>query len=82
MISRRFRQRAMTADNVIVLDVETRLDLPVSRVVLGAKINCPETIVVIGYDADGELYLAGTVADAGKVLVLLEKAKAEVLNCV
>ena len=65
---------------VIPLGMVTRLDLPVERVLDGAKESCPDGVVILGYDADGEPYFASSIADGGEVLWLLEKLKLKLLN--
>jgi hypothetical protein len=61
---------------VTILDTNTTLDIPADRVLEGAigRIN---PAVVIGYDAENELYLASSVADKSQVLWLIEAAKRE-----
>lgn len=65
---------------VIVLHVDTKLPIPVDRVLDGAKDAIPDTCMVIGWDHEDELYLAASIADKHHLLWLLEKAKAELLN--
>lgn len=67
-------------DNVIPLGNITRLDLPTERVLDEAKGHCSEGVVILGYDDDGELYLASSIADGGEVLWLLEKLKLHLLQ--
>ena len=62
-------------DNVVVLDMVTRLDLPVERILTGAQKADLESVVVLGYDQDGDFFFAATKADGGDVLWLLEDAK-------
>lgn len=59
---------------VIPLNCCTRLDLPVDSVLEEAKEQL-ESAVLIGWDNNGDLYFASTLADGGDVLWLLEKAK-------
>lgn len=66
--------------NVIELPVVTFLDIPVERIIRKAGEANLETVVIVGWDADGELYFAGSVADGGEVLWLLEKAKRALLE--
>jgi hypothetical protein len=66
-------------DNVIPLNNITKLDLPVDRVLNGAKERL-EGVVLIGYDKDGDEYFASTYADGGKVLWLLERTKKALLQ--
>ena len=67
-------------DNVTDLPVVTTLDLNPDRVLAQAQGECPEGVVVVGWDADGELYFASSLADGGSVLWLFEHAKRELLK--
>ena len=60
---------------VVVLPVVTTLDLPTQRVVQAALDAELQSAVVMGWDANGELYFASTMADGGDVLWLMEKCK-------
>jgi hypothetical protein len=64
---------------VVPLNCITKLDLPVDRVLEGAKEKL-EHVVIIGYDKDGEEYFASTFADGGDVLWLLERMKKKLLD--
>lgn len=64
---------------VVVLRCVTRLDIPVERVLDGAREHL-ESGLVIGWDKEGQLYIASSLADGGDMLWLLEKAKAELLK--
>ena len=64
---------------IIPLGNITRLDLPPDRILDGAK-GQMESVVVIGWDNNGELYFASSIADGGSVLWLLEKCKIALLN--
>lgn len=66
--------------NVIPLGNVTRLNLPTDRILDGAKGHCPDGVVVIGWDADGELYFASSIADGGSVLWLMERCKKALLE--
>jgi len=66
---------------VVILNVETSLDIPADRVLEAAVGNC-DPVVVIGYDAQGELYFAANAADKRQVLWLLEAAKRKLFNAV
>jgi len=61
-------------DKVEYLDVITRLDIPVERVLEGATGKL-SSVVILGYTTDDDLYFASSLADGGDVLWLLEKAK-------
>ncbi len=67
------------SDNVIPLGNITKLDIPANRVLEGAIGTLDGGVVVMGWDKDGELYFASSIADGGEVLWLLEKAKSELL---
>ncbi len=62
-------------DNVRYLRCKTTLDLPVDRVLEGAATGKLESAVVVGKDADGDLYVASSLGSEGDTLLLLEKAK-------
>jgi hypothetical protein len=64
--------------NVIPLGCVTKLDLPVERVLEAAKERL-ESVVLVGWDTEGELYFASTIADGGDVNWLLDKAKQALL---
>ncbi len=61
--------------NTIPLGGITRLDIPVDRVLDDAKEWSEGAVIVIGWDKDGNLGFASSVADGGDALWLLEKAK-------
>lgn len=65
--------------NVIDLPVVTRLDLDPDRVLTKAIGEC-ESVVILGYDKDGEEYFASSLADGGAVLWLLERLKKKLLG--
>lgn len=67
-------------DNITILPVITRLDIPCERVLNGAlKANLKEAVVV-GFDSDGEFYFASSQADGGDILWLFELAKKKLLE--
>lgn len=67
-------------DNVITLDVDTTLPIPAERILEGARLNEVSPLLLIGWKPDGELYLASTHGDLGEHLILLERAKAVLLD--
>ena len=69
----------MTGDNVIILPVETILDLPLERVLDGAVKNEVYDTIILGYTREG-FYFASQSCDAGKMLVLLERARRYIMN--
>lgn len=63
-------------DNVIPLGNITRLNMPPDRVLeqaMGQFDN--EGVVIMGWDKDGDLYFASSIADGGSVIWLLEQCK-------
>lgn len=69
------------SDNIIPLNNITKLDLPPDRV-LQSAVGQMDAVVLIGWDKDGELYFASSIADGGEVNWLLDKAKMALLNVV
>lgn len=61
--------------NVIPLGNVTTLDLPTDTVLEAAKGECSDGVVIMGYDDEGELYFASSIADGGSVLWLMERLK-------
>lgn len=57
----------------------TRLDLPPDRILEGA-IGKLDSVVLLGYDKDGEEYFASSIADGSDVVWLIERAKLELLT--
>lgn len=64
---------------IIPLGGVTRLDLPVDHILDKAKERL-DSVVLMGWDKDGELYFASTIADGGDVLWIMEKCKAALLQ--
>ncbi|EFL88299.1 hypothetical protein R2A130_3466 [Ahrensia sp. R2A130] len=65
---------------MIPLGNVTSLDIPTDRVLENAKGTCSDGVVVMGFDDDGVLYFASSIADGGEVLWLMEKCKAALLD--
>ena len=63
---------------VVFPHITTTLPVPVERVLDGAR-DCTE-VLVIGWDKDGKLFLAASHGDLGDHLILLERAKAVLLE--
>ena len=57
----------------------TKLDIPVDRILEGAKGKL-DSVVILGYDEAGEEYFASSIADGGEVLWLLERCKQELMG--
>jgi hypothetical protein len=60
----------------------TRLDLDAAEVLRGALEANLKTVVVVGYDAEGEEYFASSMADGADALWLMERLKNQLLNTV
>lgn len=67
------------SDNLVYLDVATRLNIPADRVIDAAKGNL-DRVVIIGYDHDGAEYFASSIADGGEVNWLLDRCKHKLLR--
>jgi len=70
----------MTNYNVVILPVVTYLDIPVERVLDGAKKAGLEGVVVIGYKKDEEFYFSSSSSSGPEVVWLLEHAKKRLLE--
>ena len=66
--------------NVIPLGNITALDASADMILENAKGNFPDGVVLIGFDEDGDLSFASSIADGGTVLWLLEHAKKALLE--
>lgn len=64
---------------IIRLNCLTTLDIP-ANAVLEHAINKLDHVILAGWDTNGELYCASSLADGGEVLWLLEKMKQRVLD--
>lgn len=58
----------------------TRLDLPTERVLEACKEHCSDGVLIVGFDDDGELYFASSLADGGTIMWLLELTKKRLLE--
>ena len=72
----------MSDSKVIVLDVPTRLDIPVDRILDRAKEAGLSHVIVVGETEDGEFYFASNRADGPETLWSLEMAKLKLLRIV
>jgi hypothetical protein len=70
----------LSEDNLVYLDTETSLPIPVNRVLDGAHQANMTEVVVIGWDENGDLYMSTSESDGGNVLWLLEVAKNRLLK--
>ena len=65
--------------NIIPIGGVTLLNLPEDSILEQAK-GKMDDVVLIGWDKDGELYFASSLADGGDVLWLIEKCKQALLE--
>jgi hypothetical protein len=70
----------MSDNNVVILPVVTRLDIPAERVLNTALAADLDGVVVIGKQKDGYYYFSSSIADGGDALWLLEWAKAALMR--
>jgi hypothetical protein len=67
-------------DNVVILPVITRLNIPPDRVLNDALAADLDGAVVIGQRKDGSYYFSSSIADGGDALWLLEWAKVALMR--
>ena len=65
--------------NVIPIGGITTLDIPVDQVLEQAK-GKMKTVVLIGWDTDGDIYFASTISHGPEVLWILEQCKLALLD--
>jgi hypothetical protein len=66
-------------ENVIEGNFVTTLDIPCERVLDGAKGKL-ETVLVVGFDGEGGLYLAASTSDKMKLHYLASLAAREIMD--
>jgi hypothetical protein len=64
--------------NVIILPVITKLDVPAERILDSARHL--KSVVIAGYDEEGNEWFASSLADGGDVLWLVERFKQALLG--
>lgn len=69
-------------DKILPFSGPTCLDIPAEKVLRAALDARVAHAVIVGEGADGSFYFASGVADAGHTLLLLEKAKKQLLDLV
>ena len=67
-------------DNVVILPVVTRLNIPPDRVLNDALAANLDGALVIGQRKDGSYYFSSSIADGGEALWLLEWAKVALMR--
>jgi hypothetical protein len=63
---------------IIVLDVPTTLDISPERVLKGAEGKL-DSVLLVGYTPEGELYIASSMSDRAEMNWLADKLKMELL---
>lgn len=58
----------MDDDNVINLEVLTTVEIPLDKVLEGAKDNVKENLIVLGWDEDGDMYFAASDCKKSDIL--------------
>ena len=66
-------------NNVIPIGGVTSLEIPVDQVLEEAK-GKMRTVILVGWDKDGDMYFASTSANGPEVLWLLEQCKLALLD--
>ena len=66
--------------NVTIMGGRTKLDLPVQRIMDGVDADKLESILILGWDKDGELFAASSTPRVGEMLHLMEMFKYELLS--
>ena len=66
--------------DVVILDVVTTLPIPVDRILDQSKKADMEMAVVVGWNKDGNLYVATSDSSKSEMIYLLEMAKNAILN--
>lgn len=64
--------------DIVDLPVVTTLDCDADKILASAMGNL-ESVVIIGYDKDGDEYFASSIADGGSCLWLIERFKTMLL---
>lgn len=65
--------------DVVYLDGQTCLDIPADRV-LEAAVGVLDSVVLVGYDKEGNEYVASSTSKLPDVLWMLERAKKMILE--
>jgi hypothetical protein len=61
--------------DVVILSTTTKTDMPLDRILDAALAAELSRCMVMGYDKDGQFYMASQSAEAGEMLILLERAR-------
>lgn len=67
-------------NNVVILDVETSLDIPIKRVIDGLEDEDYDTILVIGYKHGEGFDFRSSTGDIGRLLLMMERTKIRLME--
>jgi hypothetical protein len=67
-------------DVVVPFTGITKLDLPAERIISGAAEANLGTVVIIGFDGEGDFFFSSNKADGGEVLWLMELARKKLME--
>lgn len=67
-------------DKILNFNGITRLDIPPARILKGAQKWGLESVVILGWDKNGEAYFSSSMADGGDVLWLMRKCELALLR--
>lgn len=65
----------MPKDNVIEFSGMTKLPIPVSKVLREAQKTKLTDVIVMGWDENGDLYVASSACSAPEILWLIDRGK-------
>lgn len=63
----------MNEDNIVELGCITRLDIPPEKILSRAIDADLQSVVIVGYDQDGNEYFASSVADGAQAMYHLQR---------
>lgn len=66
--------------DVVDLHTQTSLDIPAEKVIAAATAQELAEVVIVGWHADGSLFLAASSGSGGTSLWLLERAKQRLME--
>jgi len=68
---------------ITTLGVVTTLQMPASSILRNINdLNIVDSLVVVGWDNDGDLFFAANYSDGGDAILLLELAKRKLLDLI
>ena len=79
--SKPLKRKPRKSAEIIISPVITKLDVPPDRI-LGAAIGKLQEVVIIGFDKNGNEWLASSEADCSNALYHLERAKYKLMKII